>query len=101
MQLIIVNENDLIVHNNKENPISSFFIYHISTSFSSSEFTKIYYDYQHIKYESDDGLFYKKSKTLSGISFSEMSFYRSIQDDYNLKRDFENSSESNMGDIKF
>jgi len=101
LQLIIVSENDLIDHNNKENPISSFFIYHISTSFSSSEFTKIYYDHQYIKYESDDGLFYKKSKTLSGVSFSEMTFYRSIQEDYNLKRDFENSSESNMGDIKF
>jgi hypothetical protein len=100
LQAMIVSENDLIDHNNKDNPITSFFIYHISTSFSSSEYTKIYYDYQYIKYESDDGLFYKSSKTLSGVSFSEMTFYKGIQDTYNLQRDFENSCESNIGNIK-
>ena len=100
LQAMIVSENDLIDHNNKDKPITSFFIYHISTSFSSSEYTKIYYDYQYIKYESDDGLFYKSSKTLSGVSFSEMTFYKGIQDTYNLQRDFENSCESNIGNIK-
>jgi len=100
LQAMIVTENDLIDHNNKDNPITSFFIYHISTSFSSIEYTKIYYDYQYIKYESDDGLFYRNSKTLSGVSFSGMTFYRGIQDTYNLQRDFQNSSESNIGNIK-
>ena len=70
LQTIVVHENDLIDHNNKDNPITSFFIYQVSSSFSSSEYTKIYYDYQYIKYESDDGLFYKNSKSLSGVSFS-------------------------------
>ena len=101
LQTIIVHENDLIDHNNKDNPITSFFIYHISTSFSSSEYTKIYYDYQYIKYESDDGLFYKNSKTLSGMSFSGMTFFRGIQDTYNLQKDLEISNESNIGNIKF
>ena len=101
LQAMIVTENDLIDHNNKDNPITSFFIYHISTSFSSSEYTKIYYDFQYIKYESDDGLFYKSSRTLSGISFSGMTFYKGIKDTYNLQRDFEKSSESNIGNIQF
>jgi len=100
LQAMIVSENDLINHYNKDNPITNFFIYQILTSFSSSEYTKIYYDYQYIKYESDDGLFYKNSKTLSGMSFSGMTFYKGIQDDYNLQRDFQNSSESNIGNIK-
>ena len=100
LQAMIVTENDLIDHKNKNNPISSFFIYQISTSFSSTEYTKIYYDYQYIKYESDDGLFYRNSKTLSGVSFSGMTFYKGIQDIYNLERDFQNSNESNIGDIK-
>ena len=100
LQAMIVSENDLINHYNKTKPISNFFIYQISTSFSSSEYTRIYYDYQYIKYESDDGLFYKNSKTLSGVSFSGMTFYKGIQDDYNLQRDFENSKESNIGNIK-
>ena len=100
LQAMIVTENDLIDHNNKDNPIANFFIYQISTSFSSSEYTRIYYDYQYIKYESDDGLFYRNSKTLSGVSFSGMTFYRGIQDTYNLQKDFKNSSESNIGNIK-
>jgi hypothetical protein len=100
LQTMIVTENDLIDHKNKNNPISSFFIYQISTSFSSIEYTKIYYDYQYIKYESDDGLFYRNSKTLSGVSFAGMTFYKGIQDTYNLQRDFQNSNESNIGDIK-
>ena len=101
LQAMIVSENDLIDHNNKDNPITSFFIYHISTSFSSSEYTKIYYDFQYIKYESDNGLFYKSSKTLSGESFSGMTFYKGIKDTYNLQRDFEKSNESNIGNIQF
>ena len=101
LQAMIVTENDLIDHNNKDNPITSFFIYQVSSSFSSSEYTKIYYDYQYIKYESDDGLFYKNSKSLSGVSFSGMTFFRGIQDTYNLQKDLEISSESNFGNIKF
>ena len=97
---MIISENDLIDHNNKDNPISSFFIYQISTSFSSSEYTKIYYDYQYIKYESDDGLFYRNSKALSGVSFSGMTSFKGIQDNYNLQRDFQNLNESKIGDIK-
>ena len=100
LQAMIVTENDLINHNNKSNPIANFFIYQISTSFSSSEYTKIYYDYQYIKYESDDGLFYRNSKNLSGVSFSGMTFYKGIQDSYNLQKDFQNSNESNIGNIK-
>ena len=99
LQVMIVSENDLINHYNKTKPISKFFIYQISTSFSSSEYTKIYYDYQYIKYESDEGLFYKKSKTMSGVLFSGMTFYKGIQDNYNLERDFKNSRESNIGSI--
>jgi hypothetical protein len=97
---MIISENDLIDHNNKDNPISIFFIYQISTSFSSSEYTKIYYVYQYIKYESDDGLFYRNSKALSGVSFSGMTSYKGIQDNYNLQRDFQNLNESKIGDIK-
>ena len=53
------------------------------------EYTKVSYDFQFINYESDDGFFFKNSKYLTGISFSDMIFYKNIQNDYDLKYDLE------------
>ena len=99
IQSLIVSESDLIDHNNKSNPISHNFDYHFTAAFSSVEYTKINYHFQFIKYESDNGLIYKKSKTLNGISFSDMTSFRNIQDDYDLKRDYKESSDLNIGRI--
>ena len=42
------------------------------------------YYFQYIKYESDEGFFYEKSKKYDGISFSDITFYKSIKQNYNL-----------------
>ena len=76
LQSIIVSENNLIDNNNKENPISEGFIYQLSSSFSSIEYTMISYNFQYLKYDSDDGLIFKNYKNFSGILFSDMSSYR-------------------------
>ena len=77
IQSLISSENDLIDHYNKKKPISQNHIYHFTSSFSSTEFTNIIYNYQYIKYESDEGFFYENSRELDGMSFSDMSFYKS------------------------
>ena len=64
----------LIEHNNKNSPISNSFEYHSTPSFSSFQYTTIHYNFQYIKYESDDGFFFKNSKILNGISFSDMNY---------------------------
>ena len=69
---IIISQNDLIDHNNKSNPIRESYIFHLTTSYSSSFHTSINYRFQYINYESDEGLFYKKTRFLNGISFSDM-----------------------------
>ena len=79
IQSLIVIENDLIDHNNKSNPINNNFNYHFTSGYSSSELTKIVFNIQYIKYESDEGLFYKDSTLLNGISFSDMSFIRTVK----------------------
>ena len=82
IQSLIISENNVIDHNNKDKPISENFIYYKTTSFSSSEFTTIEVDIQYIKYDSDDGLFFKKNEYYSGLSFSDMNFFKSINISY-------------------
>ena len=54
IQALILSENELIDHFNKTYPISKNDIYHFTSSF-----TNIMYNFQYIKYESDEGFFIK------------------------------------------
>ena len=94
IQNLIVNESDFIIHNNKHNPIERQFDYHFTESYNSFEYTRIDYNLQFIKYESDDGFLYKNSKIFQGISFSDMTNFRTIQD-----YDFNESNEKEIGKI--
>ncbi len=99
LQALIVSENDLIEHNNKSSPINKNYIYHLTAGYSSSEFTTVNYNFHYIKYETDDGLFFKNSKIIDGISFSDMTFFKTFKDDYNFKKNIESSNYSNIGRI--
>jgi hypothetical protein len=99
IQALISSENDLIDHFNKTYPISKNHIYHFTSSFSSQEFTNILYNFQYIKYESDEGFFYKNSRDVDGMSFSDMSFYRSMAEDKILNNTFIKKTESRIGTI--
>ena len=100
IQSLIVSENNIIDHHNKDKPISESFIYHTTSAFNSIETTDINYVIQYIKYESDDGFFYaNKKKYFQGISFLDMTFYRKISDYYNLEKDLINSNKSTIGSI--
>ena len=101
IQSLIVSENNIIDHTDKNKPINEGFIYHTTSSFNSLEFTEINYVIQCIKYESDDGLFYKSNKTYNGISFFNMAFNRKMKDNYDLQKDLENNNISNIGSITF
>jgi len=59
----------------------------MTSSFSSSESTMISYNFQYLKYDSDDGLVYKSYKNFSGILFSDMSSYRKKYANYNMNSD--------------
>jgi len=87
LQSIIVRENNFIDNNNKENPISEGFTYQMTSSFSSSESTMISYNFQYLKYDSDDGLVFKSYKNFSGILFSDMSSYRAKYFNSNMSSD--------------
>ena len=101
IQSLIISENNVIDHNNKDKPISENFIYYLTTSYSSSEFTKTDIIIQYIKYDSDNGLIFKKNKNHIGLSFSHMNFYQSITDYYDYYKDLTISNISKIGTILF
>ena len=71
--LKIITENDIIGHNNKENPIIPYYYYDVINVFNISEVVSLKYDFQYIKYESDTGIFFENSKIVNGIGFSGLS----------------------------
>ena len=101
IQTLIISEINLIDHNNKDNPISNSFEYHQTPSFSSIQYTAIHYNFQYIKYESDDGFFFKNSKILNRITFSDMNYIYSLRDDYNLEKNLKENKSSEMGVVQF
>ena len=72
--LKILTENDIIGHNNKENPIIPYYYYDVINVFNISEVISLKYDFQYIKYESDTGIFFENSKIVNGIGFSGLSY---------------------------
>ena len=69
IESLVISENNIIDHNNKNKPITESYIYHITSSFNSLEYTDINYNVQYIKYESDDGFFFPNNKYFSGTPF--------------------------------
>ena len=55
--------------------------------------------FQFIKYESDDGFIFQNSRTLYGISFTDMVSYRSKEDISELTKNFEEIKDSIVGII--
>jgi len=72
--LKIVTENDIINHNNKDNPIIPYYYSETIFIYNISETVSLKYDFQYIKYESDTGIFFKNSKINNAIGFSGFSY---------------------------
>ena len=101
LQSLIGSEINIINHEIKGNPFKELYIFEITNNYCSTEFTYINYNLQFIKYETDEGLFFKRSKILNGISFSDMTFYKNIVEDYNLEKNFQIFNKSKIGSIAF
>jgi len=79
--LKIITENDIIDHNNKENPIIPHYYYETITIYNISEVVSLKYDFQYIKYESDTGFFFKNSNIINAMGFSGLSY----SNNYNIQ----------------
>ena len=65
----LITQNDLITHNNKDNPIIPYYKQSIYKILDGKR-RFLNYNYQYIKYESDDGFFFSNKKIINGIGFS-------------------------------
>ena len=101
LQPLIISENGIINHNNKENPIIKSYSIQLAPSFSSNEYTEIDYNFQYIKYETDNGLIFQTSQTIEGKSFSDINNYKYLKEDYNLLNNSQYSDNVTIGEIIF
>ena len=100
IQSLIISENNLIDHINKDKPIIDNFIYYFTSSYSSFDFIGTKYNFQYIQYESDDGLFFKKSEKFHGLSFYNKE-ERNIQNNYDFTENLKTKDVNNIGSITF
>ena len=101
IQALIISENNIIDHQNKDKPISEGFLYHVTSAFSSKEYTETNYIFQYIQYVSDNGFIFSNNKSYYGKSFLDMTFNRKLYNDYNLDNDLKYLNKSNIGAIQF
>ena len=101
ISIMFIYENNLINHDNKKSPISVGISSQILQTFSSEEFYITNFNFQYLKYETDDGLFFEDLKYLNGISFFDMTYLINNQEKYNLENDLIKYNLSKFATFRF
>ena len=87
----MVTENDFIDHNQRGNPIMPY--YQKNDLILYNEERSLVYNYQYIKYESDDGYIFNNKTSFNGIGhYGSNSFDRTDVTEYILSVDFKMNS---------
>ena len=94
----IVSENDDINHNNKNNPCVQSYQNKIIYGHDYIELFELDYNFNYIKYDSDNGFFFQKYTSQDLISFSDM-FYNSFNSF--ISRNFLVDVQFNMNKISY
>ena len=76
-------------------------MFQLTSAYSSMEYTKVNFNFQYLKYESDKGFFFQSSRILYGMSFSDITSYRNKQNINDLTKNFEEIRNSMIGKIEF
>ena len=79
--LSIINNNDIMEHNNKNNPISNSDLTFSYSIINPSKFSFINYYLQYINYESDTGLLFPNSKIFNAKTYSHMTIKETNYDE--------------------
>ena len=101
IQSLLITENNIINHFNRKDPINKGFMFQLTSAYSLMEFTRIYFNFQYLKYESDEGFLFQDSRILYGMSFSDITSYRNKQNKKDLTKNFEEVRDSMIGSIEF
>ena len=68
----LITENDIINHYNKRNPIDISTYFYNSPTFSSAISLTLDYNFEYIRYETDNGYFFEKTKDMTAIGLAEI-----------------------------
>ena len=79
IQSLLITENNIINRFNRKDPINRGYMFQLTSAYSSLEYTKVNYNFQYLKYESDEGFIFQDSRILYGMSFSDITSYRNKQ----------------------
>ena len=101
IQSLLITENNIINHFNRKDPINKGYMFQLTSAYSSMEYTKVNFNFQYLKYESDEGFFFQASRILYGMSFSDITSYRNKQNKKDLTKNFEEVKDSMIGTIEF
>ena len=101
IQSLLITENNIINHFNRKDPINRGYMFQLTSAYSSLEYTKVNYNFQYLKYESDEGFIFQDSRILYGMSFSDITSYRNKQNKKDLTKNFEEIKDSMIGTIEF
>ena len=74
----LVTQNDFIDHVNKDNPIVLYYQVN-NILLENTKNLYLIYDYQYIKYESDNGIFFNDKIITSGVGFSSSNLFDRIE----------------------
>ena len=100
IQSLLITENNIINHFNRKDPINKGYMFQLTSAYSSMEYTRINFNFQYLKYESDEGFIFQNSRTLYGMSFSDITSYRSKQGINDFTSNFEEVRDSMIGTIE-
>ena len=101
IELMLTYENNLINHDNKVSPISEGVSYQFISTFSSEEYSTITLNFQFLKYETDDGLFFDNIQNEYGMYFLDMTYYKSSKLSYNYNNDMKEQNYTTIGTLTF
>ena len=74
LKFILITENDFIDHTKKDNPIVPYYQNDINLLLEDSD-TNIEYNYQYIKYESDNGIVFNDIGVLNSNAYDRDNLY--------------------------
>ena len=94
ISIMMIYENNLINHEDKNSPISEGIAHEFIQGFTSTEQTSITFNFQYLKYETDDGFFFENLNILNGMSFLDVNYLKTKQD-YNYPK----NNSSKIGSI--
>ena len=88
ISVMMIYENNLINHDDKNAPISEGIAYQFIQGFSFNDLSEIDFNFQYLKYETDDGLLFENQKYLNGMSFLDVNYFKNKQENNNMNETY-------------